>query len=327
MTFEFTVHPDFNFLTSFSQKFKIPVYKNRITIPASLGKGYIKKIDIETSFKLIIHHYTLKEDFHLKRVAPKESNTSVSIIFNSTEIPTNIGADKQSAIHFLKNNGAAIQIASGSLGTENFFPANKEVFFFVIGITSDRLSALLHIERSNDQIKTILSHAQLFFYHESMTPEMQRIIKQISEINDQDKLKAMYYTIKIQELLYLLFSKLVARETEKQNRLNKTDVDSLYAIRAAIVSDLSLAPHLPDLAKMAGMGETKMKHVFKQIFGDTIYNYYQKARMEEAAFLLKHTGRSVSEIGYQLGFSNLSHFSRVFEKQYNTTPKKFMSAG
>ena len=75
------------------------------------------------------------------------------------------------------------------------------------------------------------------------------------------------------------------------------------------------------------MSETKMKHLFKQTFGDTIYNYYQKIRMEEAAFLLKQAGHSVSDVGYKLGFSNLSHFSRQFEKQFGITPKKYSVVG
>jgi AraC-like DNA-binding protein len=82
---------------------------------------------------------------------------------------------------------------------------------------------------------------------------------------------------------------------------------------------------LPALAAMIGMSETKMKQLFKQTFGDSIYNYFQKVRMEEAAFLLKQGGYSVSQVGFELGFTNLSHFSRLFESHYGTTPKKFSS--
>jgi len=101
----------------------------------------------------------------------------------------------------------------------------------------------------------------------------------------------------------------------------------LYTIRTAVLADLSMPPKLKDLAKMAGMSETKMKQLFKQVFGDTIYNYYQRARMEEAAFLLRQAGYSVSETGYHLGFANLSHFSRLFENHFGLTPKKYATTG
>lgn len=98
-----------------------------------------------------------------------------------------------------------------------------------------------------------------------------------------------------------------------------------YEIQSIVLSDLSTPVKLPELAKRLGMSETKMKALFKQIFGNSIYSYYQTARMQEAAFLLKHSDYAVSEIGYRLGFSNLSHFSRLFKKHYAMTPKKYSS--
>jgi len=45
--------------------------------------------------------------------------------------------------------------------------------------------------------------------------------------------------------------------------------------------------------------------------------------MKEAAYLLKHEKQSVSKVGYALGFSNLSHFTRMFEEHIGMKPKKF----
>jgi AraC-like DNA-binding protein len=45
--------------------------------------------------------------------------------------------------------------------------------------------------------------------------------------------------------------------------------------------------------------------------------------MQEAARLLKDKRLTVSEVGYQLGFTNLSHFTRVFEQHTGMKPKKY----
>jgi AraC-like DNA-binding protein len=327
MTFEFIVQPPFDFVESFGNRFNMPVYKNSLKIPEHMGQGYIKKVDIEPGFKFVMHHYTLKEDFHLKRIAPEGDNEFISIVFNSNEIPTGFTADRDNAIQFIKNNGSSIQIASTALGTETLFPANSEVYFGVIGINRPVLAGLLRLDELCGPMENILKSKATFFYHEKMYPEVQRILKQLSEINDQDKLSDLYYSIKTHELIYLLFDKLLGRGPEKQSPVNKADIDKLYVIRTAVLADLSLPPQLSALAKMAGMSETKMKQLFKQTFGDTIYNYYQNERMQEAGFLLKHAGYSVSEVGYRLGFSNLSHFSRLFEKHFGITPKKYSAAG
>jgi AraC-like DNA-binding protein len=142
-----------------------------------------------------------------------------------------------------------------------------------------------------------------------------------------DALSDFYIRIKVLELLYLLFRRLSIRENKSYRAINNTDAEKLMMIRNEILNDLSSAPVLNELAQMAAMSETKLNQLFKQTFGDSIYNYFQKVRMEEAVFLLKQANRSVSEAGYELGFSNLSHFSRLFKKHYGMTPKKYSTNG
>ena len=71
------------------------------------------------------------------------------------------------------------------------------------------------------------------------------------------------------------------------------------------------------------MSPTKLKRLFKQIFGNNIFSYYQEFRMKEGARLLKEEKLSVSDVGYQLGFINLSHFSRVFNEHIGMKPKQY----
>ncbi|TDO20910.1 helix-turn-helix transcriptional regulator [Pedobacter duraquae] len=327
MTFEFTVQPNFNFVKSFAEHFNIPVYNNELKIPIHMGEGHIKVVDIDPGFKFVLHHYTLKEDFHLKRLAPAEESDLISIVFNSNEIPAASAGDREIAVDFLKKNGSSIQIASTAISTETIFPANVEIYFGVIGIKRQMLSELLRVKEASGPLDTILHGNTIFFYHEKMHPEVARVLKLISEINEQNKLNDLFYSIKAHEMIYLLFEKLLDRDIQKQSPINKTDIDKLYLIRTTILKDIGQPPHLSTLATQAGMSETKMKLLFKQIFGDTLYNYYQNERMQEAGFLLKHAGYSVSEAGYRLGFSNLSHFSRLFEKHFGITPKKYTLAG
>jgi AraC-like DNA-binding protein len=118
-----------------------------------------------------------------------------------------------------------------------------------------------------------------------------------------------------------LFAQITERIHEPGVAVNRVDAGKLYEVRSIILKDLSVAPQLMDLSKQITMSPTKMKALFRQLFGDSIYNYFQRARMNEAAKLLKDY--SVSETGYRLGFTNMSHFSRLFEKYFKAKPKKF----
>ena len=160
-----------------------------------------------------------------------------------------------------------------------------------------------------------------FFLHETMTREMERTLKQLSQINETTPLPALLYQTRAQELIYYLFTRLFSRKTGITLSINQEDVKKIYQVRASILADLSAPPKLSELARHIGMSSTKMKQLFRQIFGDSIYNYFQVERMNEAAQLLRDF--SVSQVGYRIGFSNLSHFTRLFEKHHQMKPKRY----
>lgn len=328
MKFEFIPHTDFNFLARFAEAFNIPMLGNKLEIPSELGTGTLRKIDFDANFKLLLHHYTFKEEFVLKRNAPQKKNDTIAILFYNTALP-NYALSNSERPHFncSKTINAAVEISTSDLSSEIRFPAGTEINFTVVGIKSSALADLLGLESSNPILQTITNPDSTFLFYEYMSEEMQRILKQLPEINEQNPLSHFYIKLKIQELIYLLFNKLLTRENQKQQRISNAELDRLFVIRANLLADLSQPPQLPALAKMAGMSETKMKQLFRQVFGDSIYNYFQQARMDEAAFLLRQSGYTVSEVGYRLGFTNLSHFSRLFQKHFGNTPKKYTTAG
>jgi AraC-like DNA-binding protein len=326
MFFEFVPNPQFDFLTSFAQKFKVPVEGDRLVIPPAMGTGSIRRIALSAGLKLIVHRYRLNQDFILNRVGNDAPNDLVSVIFHSNEAIASVDTGEK-ANPLSRSSAFAIQIASTDLNSQIRFPANTDIYFLVVGILKDVLKEMLAIKKPNPVVRTILNADPGFLFYESMSVEVHKIVRQLTDAREDNELGNFYHRLKVQELLYLVFEKLQKREAQRHSAVHKDDVEKLFLIRTAILSDLSVPPGLPALAKMAGFGETKMKDLFRQVFGDTIYNYYQQARMEEAAFLLKHHGLSVSETGYQLGFANLSHFGRLFEKYHGVKPKKYAAGG
>jgi len=69
-----------------------------------------------------------------------------------------------------------------------------------------------------------------------------------------------------------------------------------------------------ELSRKVAMNECYLKKGFKEIFGTTIYDYFQRERMEKARQLLYEQGLSVSEVASRMGYSSISHFSTAFKK-------------
>ena len=323
MLFSFSATPDFDFITFFARHIQETVQNGLLVIPDHLGQGYIRKLTFGPDFKITIHSYRLNEDLILKRNTSGQGNDLITVFFYSNEQALEIAYNDAPQILFSQRDESAIQVTSNDLSSTIHFPAQQHIHYVVVAIKPPRLTELLAVSEPNSVLQTITGSGNSFLFFESMTAETKLLLKNVAALDMTNSLSHFYMQIKVQELLYLVFHKLSLRESAAHQAINSADAERLLHIRSEIISDLSVPPVIRELAQVAAMSETKLKQLFKQTFGATIYNYYQQARMEEAAFLLKQGRLSVGEVGYELGFSNLSHFSRVFEKHYGLNPKRY----
>lgn len=80
---------------------------------------------------------------------------------------------------------------------------------------------------------------------------------------------------------------------------------------------------LPELASLAGMSSSAFSRFFKLHTGRNISEYIIDLRLGYAARMLVDTAKSISEIGFDCGFNNLSNFNRIFKKKKGCSPSKF----
>ena len=80
---------------------------------------------------------------------------------------------------------------------------------------------------------------------------------------------------------------------------------------------------LPELANMAGMSPSAFSRFFKLHTGRNISEYIIDLRLGYAARMLVDTAKSISEIGFDCGFNNLSNFNRIFKKKKGCSPSEF----
>ena len=297
--------------------------ENKVTrIPDDMGTGYIKGYVISLKLRLVVRQYELIEDFVLDRGISEEEPNFVMIAFHNVYHAKADIKNKPLQPSVLGRLLPSLQVSTAGFNYE-FLPANKKINSIVITVYREYLKELLNLKTDNGLLETITSSNQPFLFEELISPQIQDVADEIVTANPAKELQNLYYKIKSEELIYLLFVELLKRQDTTLQTLNIADVKKVYEVKDKILSNIDTPPILPQLVKLSGMSESKLKRLFKQIFGNSIYNYYQSFRMKEAAYLLKEEKLSVSEVGYRLGFSNLSHFTRLFETHNGIRPKKF----
>lgn len=83
--------------------------------------------------------------------------------------------------------------------------------------------------------------------------------------------------------------------------------------------------HEPDfnverMGEEIGMSRVQLYRKVKTLTGQTPVELLRKARLTRALHLLQTTDRSISEIGYEVGFSAPSYFAKCFKDEYGKSP-------
>ena len=81
-----------------------------------------------------------------------------------------------------------------------------------------------------------------------------------------------------------------------------------------------------ELALEAGVHPVHLASVFRQFYQESIGQYVQKLRIDHASKLLQSKKVSLSEIAYASGFTDQSHFTRIFKRYFGMTPGKFRNS-
>ncbi|HEY4148848.1 MAG TPA: AraC family transcriptional regulator [Chitinophagaceae bacterium] len=101
---------------------------------------------------------------------------------------------------------------------------------------------------------------------------------------------------------------------------NGLDREKIIKAREILLQHIGEPLTIKELSRKVAINECYLKKGFKELFGTTIFDFYQGQRMEHARYLLYEKGLSVTEVSMLLGYSSISHFSTAFKKHTGLKP-------
>jgi AraC-like DNA-binding protein len=291
-----------------------------IDIPKSKGGGYITGFSWGSDLRMMIRNYYLHEAVFIERTNELAEGQE-DVVFQWRGIfPPLVHDDRQ-----LAPERPSILICRHAVSSIMEMPSNTSFGNVTIAVSRKYLNQLFgHLD--HPVVAKVLEARENFVFETDVSPDIIATSSELLGDRVPETLARHYYKLKCEELLCYTFALLLKREEVPAIGAHIDDIKSIYTIKAYLHSHLDTPPNIAKLAKDANMSEPKLRKLFKQTFGRGVFEYYQSARMQTAARLLKEKKLTVSEVGYQLGFTNLSHFSRVFEQHIGTKPKKYSAA-
>lgn len=284
-----------------------------------LSLNELKIVDLMPEMLVMVRSVVAKQTFSIRREPITAFQNGISISFQNIVNSASNTSVKDKKI--LEQTLPHVRIIPSHVGSDVSFPKGINIRQVTIIVSLDYLKSFI----GKDHIKFdyLFNKEKTLWIEEFMSPEITEVANEISTRKTSDTLSDAYYRLKSLELLFYLFKNLSTRAHVTHQHLSKYELESVYRVRDKIAASLYKPFPQDELLQLSGMNVIKLRKLFTQVFGKGMYPYYQHLRMHEAARLLREENLSVSEAGYQLGFSNLSYFGRLFERHFGSKPKKW----
>lgn len=233
------------------------------------------------------------------------------------------------------NNSYSFDVIDGHhmllYNTQSKLPVNLELrsksWMISFFISIEKFHSLFSQEAAYIPFLSDENKSKKYYDDGNTTPQMTIVLNQILNFNIHSSIKTLYIKGKIYELLSLYFNRNEDAENEKCPFL----IDENYVLRIRkakdiVIDRMSEPPSLQELANEVGLSLKKLKEGFKQIYGDSVFNFLFHYKMEYARKLLETNTYNVNEVGLKVGYSTSSHFIAAFKKKFGITPKKYVQS-
>jgi AraC-like DNA-binding protein len=214
----------------------------------------------------------------------------------------------------------------------SFCNIRQDANFIYLSFGLDSNDCLFDISVDNYEFEIRIANSYLEKYNETLEIH---IAEQSICCNTQSKLleiincklSGIHRKIFLESnILYLLY------QSQKNNLIFQLGCDScailnkpieLKKIQKAkkhILANLSSNLTIPIIANNVGTNQCYLKKGFKEVFGQTIFEFIQENRMTKAQHLLQAPNPNITEIAYSVGYSSLSSFSQSYKNFFGISP-------
>lgn len=317
VVFNLSHHNYQTLLQNIAKQLKVQPDNNSIIIPSEIGEGILKVIVLPNGLQTLLMRSRFNKDVQIK-----SGNTSPGdyvLNFDEIEMP-------EAKTSMPANINSFVRLTGSSFKHWETVKKNSSVQYVKILFSKEWLSHYMGLREKMSMFEKYIPVKSDAAEKEKLNDEYRSIINQLWEINENDPLQNIYYNNRLLLLVEQFFTKMHSEmlNSKGKYKLTADDVIKLKKVEAILNSPGKNPPNITALAAKASMSKPKLSHAFKQLYGTSIYNYYQSQRMQKAHELLSTGNFSVKEVSEKLGYNNLSNFVLAFTRQFQIAPKSLL---
>jgi len=294
-----------------------------LSLEPSAGTGFLKVVNLFDDVQVLMTNACFAEG--IIAVRPRSDDRHYILHFDDVLIKDVPAALKVDGEILQKSNirHAAARLTSNVFVNTEEIPAGVDIKSIKILINERWLKKYMGLGETDDVLQKYLSLKTESFDIEQLDAEYLKLMDELWTVQKDDPLQNIFIQNRITLLIERFFTRLYNKASLLQDKfeLSTNVINELIKVEHLLVSDFSnMPPTITEFSKMVSMSSTKLKKSFKIMYGDSLYSYYQKQRLQKAKELLLTGSYTIKQTAVAIGYNNVANFVLAFKKQYNIEP-------
>jgi len=309
-----------NILKQLAEKLNTTVENDRLQLPEFVGDGYCKSFNFGRGVSVILTDCCYKIDIEYGGT----SSDQPVFVLQYDQISACRGESRPASQEVQKE----LVFAFGSHDHKQARLRGEKVLSLRILIDPSWMEQVLQDNQLNNKLFDLLGSYPANELKLPLSAEEKVWLQQIADHRKETSWNEFYTEIRIRMLLekFILRIKSIMSRVQIKH-FSEQEIGQLRLAEQTLVNNFSEpAPTISELSKLIGMSPSKFKNDFRELFGLPVYQYFQKSRMMHAKELIIKNRISIKQAGTLVGYTNLSHFSAAFKKEFGVLPKQFLDS-
>jgi AraC-like DNA-binding protein len=123
------------------------------------------------------------------------------------------------------------------------------------------------------------------------------------------------------ELMCVAVAGFVSFANRPSDQYSERELRCLHAARDLLLEQMAPVPSTRCVARRVGLNETTLKRGFRVIFGETLFDFSLRSRMQHALRLLRDPHLPVARVAEAVGYGHQTSFATAFRRHFGVRPR------
>ncbi|MFA8449656.1 MAG: helix-turn-helix domain-containing protein [Bacteroidales bacterium] len=315
IVYRYIVNDYISCASGFAKMINVPWHGHYFEMPETLGKLHIEVYNYEDNFSVSFLSSFMNYESNLVRTGTDNEDLLTLDFYIPKDVKLSIEEGEE---------GFSKLKYGGYFGTSNYkstikIPAKENFFQFNIILSRTFLKRFFELSPNKSKTLQSLMNLDRFFIYQPPSRELINVLTNIMLSFDENHYRKQFAYAKALELATLFFDSL---EQCPEIHLSDYEAALLYELQKEILHNPAKEFTIPYILAKTGLSHYRLKILLNELYGSSIGQFVKKLKMDKAMSFLSE-GKTVSETGYLIGYSNLSHFSKAFKQTFGFLPSEY----